>query len=93
MRSLRQFTVPQLVATAESGADNARKYIKGLIHSGYVVVARPKDNGRKGGHEVYNLVRNTGPKAPRMQSDGRTYDPNTHTVCDGGLVQNGGKSQ
>lgn len=87
MRILRLFTVPDLMATAEMGKANARKYINGLRSSGYLVVARPKQEGKKNGHEAYRLVRDTGPRAPRLQSDGRTYDPNQHQVYDGGLAQ------
>lgn len=93
MRILRQFCLPDLVATAEIGGDNARKYIVGLRQSGYLIIARPKAEGRKGGHEFYRLVRDTGPKAPRLQSDGNTYDPNTHQVYSGGLAQNGEQQQ
>ncbi|MEJ1358304.1 MAG: hypothetical protein RPU42_14450 [Candidatus Sedimenticola sp. (ex Thyasira tokunagai)] len=87
MRILPHFSVPELMATAEIGNENARKYIKGLLQSGYLVIARKKQNGRKGGHEAYRLIRNTGPRAPRLQTDGNTYDPNEHKVYDGGLAQ------
>ncbi len=91
MRILRQFSLPDLMATAEIGKDNARKYIIGLRRAGYLVLARQKDDGRKGGHEIYRLVRDNGPKAPRLQTDGNTYDPNTHQVYTGGLAQHGEK--
>ena len=87
MRILRLFTLPDLAATAEMGVDNARKYITGLRRSGYLTIARAKQEGRKNGHEVYRLVRDTGPRAPRLQSDGRTYDPNQHQIYHGGLQQ------
>ena len=87
MRILRQFTSADLVATAEIGTDNARCYIRGLRRAGYLIVTRKKQEGKKSGHEVYRLVRNTGPKAPRLQSDGNTYDPNTHEIFKGGLTQ------
>lgn len=87
MRILCLFTVPDLMATAEIGKSNARYYINGLRRSGYLVIAKAKQDGRKNGHEAYRLVRDTGPKAPRLQSDGRTYDPNQHQVYDGGIAQ------
>lgn len=87
MRILRQFSLPDLVATAEIGQANARKYVIGLRRSGYLVLAREKDEGRAGGHEVYRLVRDTGPRAPRLQSDGCTYDPNQHQIHNGGIAQ------
>lgn len=87
MRILRQFSVPDLVATAEIGRDNAHKYVRGLRRAGYLRVVREKREGVTGGHEAYMLVRDTGPKAPRLQTDGNTYDPNEHQVYEGGLAQ------
>jgi len=87
IRVMRRFTLPELVAAAEIGPDNARKYCAGLRASGYLRVVQPKANGRKGGHLVYQLVRDTGPHAPRLQSDGTTYDPNLHRVYPGGIRQ------
>lgn len=80
IRILRRFTLPDLVATAEANHDNARKFVQGLARVGYLRVAKPKQNGRKGGHQVWMLIRDTGPHPPRLQSDGGVWDPNTHTV-------------
>ncbi len=87
MRILIQFSLPDLMATAEIGKANARKYVTGLRRSGYLILARTKRDGSKNGHEIYRLVRDTGPQAPRLQTDGNTYDPNEHKVYDGGLSQ------
>lgn len=87
MRILRRFTLPDLIATAEISADNARKYVRGLRRSGYITIDTPKAEGKKNGHEIYRLTRDTGPKAPRLQKDGNTYDPNEHQVYTGGLEQ------
>ncbi len=87
MRMLRTFTLPDLMATAEIGYDNIKKYIGGLECAGYLRRVRDKNNGRKGGHVAWMLVRNTGPRAPRLQSDGNTYDPNKHKIYEGGLKQ------
>lgn len=87
MRILRLFSLPDLVATAEIRRDNAMKYISGLVKSGYLKLARARDSGRKNGHAHYRLVRDTGPKAPRLQSDGNTYDPNEHKTYSGGIKQ------
>ncbi len=87
MRILVRFTLPDLMTTADIGQYNARKYVTGLRRSKYLAIAKARNEGRKGGHEVYRLIRNTGPKAPRLQTDGRTYDPNEHKVHDGGLTQ------
>lgn len=87
MRILRRFDVPSLSSTAEIGVANAGKYLRGLLRSGYIRIIKPKSEGRKGGHACYQLIRDTGPKAPRLQSNGDTYDPNEHKVYPGGLSQ------
>ena len=87
MRILRIFTIPDLIATAEISEANADKYVRGLYRSGYLVIAKPKRNGKKGGCTVWRLVRDTGPRAPRMQTNGITYDPNDHTTYEGGIQQ------
>lgn len=87
MRVMRRFTQPDLQATAEAGRDNVRKYVRGLVAAGYLRIVKPKDSGRKGGHPIYQLVRDTGPRAPRLQSDGSTWDPNEHHVYHGGIAQ------
>lgn len=92
MRILRTFTVPDLTATADASETNTVKYVRGLYRAGYLRCVRQKDSGRRGGHPVYRLVRDTGPLAPRLQRDGTTYDPNRHQVVEGGLKQhNGGR--
>jgi DNA-binding IscR family transcriptional regulator len=87
IRILRQFTLADLVATAEIGRDNARKFVLGLRRAGYVREVREKRNGHRGGYAIYRLTRDTGPHAPRMQSDGRTYDTNQHIAHAGGVRQ------
>jgi len=77
MRMLRQFTISDLVATAEIGVSNVGKYLLALKACGYVRVTSPKRDGVRGGCELYRLVKNTGPKPPRCRSNGMLYDPNT----------------
>lgn len=86
MRILRSFTMPELVATADAGYDNVRKYLRGLVSAGIVRKVR-KHVGMKCGHGKYFLVRDLGPHAPRLCADGRTYDPNTSQFLQGGLAQ------
>lgn len=87
MRILRRFTVAELAATAETGADNCAKYCRGLTRAGILRIAQAKQDGRKGGHTVYALQRDLGPHAPRLRVDGSTYDPNAHRVLPGGIEQ------
>ena len=87
MRMLPEFTLPDLVATAETSYDNAKKYVRGLERAGYLRRAREKRNGRKGGHAAWRLVRDTGPRAPRLCSDGTTWDMNERKRYEGGIRQ------
>lgn len=87
MRMLRRFCLRDLQATAEISYDNIKKYVRGLERSGYLRRVGRYESGRKGSHITWLLVRDTGPYAPRMQSDGSTYDPNLHKVIEGGIKQ------
>lgn len=87
MRILRRFTLPDLCATAESGHANAKKYVIGLERSGYLRRIQERRSGYKGAYVVWMLTRDTGPQAPRLQTDGNTYDPNLHQVFQGGIEQ------
>jgi len=80
MRILRRFSAPEIISTAESTHTNVMKYLRGLRKAGIVRVAREKINGAKGGHAIYQLVRDLGPIAPRLQSDRNVFDPNSHTT-------------
>lgn len=75
MRRLPEFTTADLVATAEVGYSNAKKYLRALRVAGYLRCARPVRSGATGGHAVYRLARNTGPFAPRI-GKGALRDPN-----------------
>jgi hypothetical protein len=87
MRVLRRFTLPDLQATAEIGRDNVGRYVRGLLRAQYLRIAKPKVNGHVGGHAIYQLVRNTGPHAPRLQHGGAAlYDPNNDTEVEFGEV-------
>ena len=87
MRILRRFTMPQLVATAEITIDNARKYCNGLERAGFLRLTTPRNSGVRGGHKTYLLIRDPGPKSPRLRTNGITYDPNHHQTYTGGLPQ------
>jgi len=89
MRILRTFPLPDLVATAEAGHDNVKKYVRGLETAGIVRMVR-RPTGHKGGHAHYHLMRDLGPHAPRLRIDGTTYDPNACKTMLGGIDQRGG---
>lgn len=75
MRRLRQFTRAEVEATAEAGTSHAMKYIKALSQAGYLRIVVAKQQGIPGGHTVYQIVRDTGPHAPRIGKAG-LLDPN-----------------
>jgi|GEM_PF-7089170 len=79
MRMLRRFTIPDLAATAEAGANNVQHYLIALERADYVRVAAPRRSGVKGGHAVYVLARDTGPHAPRVRGDNTVADFNVQT--------------
>lgn len=87
MRALRRFTLPMLQETAEANRSNCLKFALALERAGILRRVVDRKSGHKGGHVLWQLVRDLGPIAPRLQKDGRTFDPNGHQVLDGGLKQ------
>ena len=87
IRVMRRFDIPSLEAAAEAGRSNTQKYVFALTRAGFLRKVFDGESGKKGGHAVWMLVRDPGPMAPRLQRDGRTYDPNGHEVFEGGLRQ------
>ena len=85
MRVMRRFTLPELIVTAQAGESNARCYIGELHAAGYIAIAVPFRRGAIGGHQVWRLVRNTGPHAPRRigrHTRPAIFDPNTgEAIC------------
>ena len=80
MRVLRIFTLPQLRAVTGCSAHNAKRYVRCLEQAGYVRRLRERQRGVAGSHTVFALIEDTGPVAPRGQTDGTLYDPNLHEV-------------
>lgn len=77
MRIMVRFSIPELMATAGIGRDNASVYINRLIVAGYIVRHRPRVSGRAGSCDIFHLVRNSGPQAPLCWDNGQVHDPNT----------------
>lgn len=71
MRILRRFTVGELQVTSECHPPVARMYLCGLARCGYV-----KPLAGRGPAASYQLLKNTGPRYPRIGRDGTLYDPN-----------------
>lgn len=76
MRVLKRFSVADLVATAETPANSANHYVRALRRAGYLRCVQPVQSGRTAGHARYQLMRDTGPCAPRIGKDA-VRDPNT----------------
>ena len=93
MRMLRQFTIADLVATAEASHANATRFVWALTRAGYLRIVTPKRSGRKGGAAVYLLARDTGPYAPRHRRDGTIFDSSGSDVATlgEGNGENGGR--
>lgn len=72
MRLLRNFSYPDLVATAEVSMSTARVYTNFLIKFGYVRMVRGRSDHlptaeRAGVYAVYRLIKDTGPIAPKRR--------------------------
>lgn len=80
MRVMRRFTVAEIMATAEVGASAATKYVRFLTAGGYLRCVQARRSGYTGGHAQYQLLRDTGPCAPRIGKYG-VRDPNTQPVA------------
>lgn len=75
LRVMREFTVAEIIATAEASATNTRHYLRSLAKADYVLCVRSRHSGYSGGHALWRLVRDTGPYAPRIGARG-VQDPN-----------------
>lgn len=80
MRVLRRFGAADLVTTGEISLPNARKYMRGLVRGGFIRLVQPRRAGLPGESDIYLLVRDTGPRAPVLRTNGQVYDINTDTV-------------
>lgn len=76
MRQQRRFTHRDLAATAEVHHNTAAFYVNQLVRAGYVRVVAAQI-GIAGSYKQFVLIRDTGPRAPRWQSDTRSlFDDN-----------------
>lgn len=81
MRVMRRFTTANLQATAEAGESAVRKYLMALRKAGYVRLVQQRSSGRPGSHDVWALVRDSGPVAPIRRADGSgVFDYNANVL-------------
>jgi hypothetical protein len=82
IRELRKFKLPQVERRAQCTYQHVSRYIKALQDGGYVAEigqAEPLKNrdSRGRGQSIYQLTKDTGPKAPRYYAGtGQLLDPN-----------------
>lgn len=77
MRVMRRFTASELEVVTECNANTAYSYCYHLAALGWLKVAGVQVSGMAR-RNVYTLVLNTGPQAPRYNARCRTgFDPNT----------------
>lgn len=75
MRQLIRFDVPTLVMTTEAPKHRVTTFLYKLSRCGYVRKQRVAVHGCA---FVWQLVRDTGPKAPITRKNGNVYDQNTN---------------
>lgn len=80
MRVLVRFTGPQIEMAAEIGEANLQRFIRALVRTGYLLIERERVSGRAASHNVYRLVRNSGPKTPILWNSGEVFDENLRRV-------------
>ena len=74
MRILRRFGIAQLLQVAEIARRKAaERFLRDLTRAGYLRIA---ENTLGCNGKLYELIRNTGPFAPRVGRKGLTLDPN-----------------
>jgi hypothetical protein len=81
MRFLNDFTVGDLMATAECTRSTAERFICDLVRFEYVFISKPQQkkarmSERKGSEVRYRMLKNTGRLYPIIRPDG-LYDQNT----------------
>lgn len=76
MRTLNRFGVPEIAATADVEPRLVGPYLSDLYATGYLRRVRAS-SGTTGGHAIYQMARNTGPKSPEVTHVKLVRDGNT----------------
>ena len=80
MRILQTFSIGQLQACSNAPNEVVRTVTSQLYQLNYVQLKLYHHPYFGGNEDLYQLMRNTGPKAPFLCADGVLYDANTHCV-------------
>lgn len=83
IRGLGQFTALDVAVHSTAGPVSvteatAKAYVSMLLRTGYLKVVTKAVPGKR--QATYRLIRNTGPKPPKVQRVKHVYDPNTKEV-------------
>ena len=77
MRILRTFSIGQIQACSNVYNDTARIVVRQLYRLNYARLVAVDDAYFQGNEDIYQLIRDTGAKAPFLCADGILYDLNT----------------
>jgi hypothetical protein len=80
MRILQTFSIGQLQICSDVCEDIARTFVTQLYQLNYIQLRSCYGSNLGGNEDIYQLINNTGPKAPFLCADGRLYDLNTDCI-------------
>jgi hypothetical protein len=80
MRILRTFTTGQLQICSDVGNDIVHSVVLQLRLLSYVRLIHWYDSDLDGNEHIYQLIRDTGVKAPFLCANGILYDLNTRCI-------------
>jgi hypothetical protein len=80
MRILQTFSIGQLQICSDVCEDIARTFVTQLYQLNYIQLRFCYGYNFEGNEDIYQLINNTGPKAPFLCGDGRLYDLNTDCI-------------
>jgi hypothetical protein len=76
-----EFTVEEVAILVEGDSKYVGVYISTLVHAGYIRKTGRRREGKRS-QPLYRLIKNTGPKAPKIRR--YVYDPNLNQLMGGG---------
>ncbi|MDV2997483.1 MAG: hypothetical protein N4J56_007188 [Chroococcidiopsis sp. SAG 2025] len=80
MRILQTFSIGQLQACSDASNEVVRTVVTQLYQLNYVQLKHYCHPYFAGNEDIYQLIRDTGTKAPFLCTDGILYDSNTHCI-------------
>jgi len=77
IRGLNQFTVEEVAILVEGNPKYVGVYLSSLVYAGYIRKTGRRREGKRS-KPLYRLIKNTGPKAPKIRRN--VYDPNLNLM-------------